>query len=194
MEEIGFYDYIMSTYKTASAAQQRIEHVRGFIESMGRFETEEEEAASLEVFLERLALTDLLKGKDDKVSQGVTLISLHSAKGLEFPVVFIVGVEEDVLPHKKSLYDETALEEERRLFYVGITRGMKELFLSHAENRIKYNKMTPMHPSRFLQEIPDEFLKKVERFDDDDQEIGEDDAKAMFANIRAMLDKQNADL
>jgi superfamily I DNA/RNA helicase len=114
------------------------------------------------------------------------LISLHSSKGLEFPAVFIVGVEEDILPHKKSAGD---IEEERRLFYVGITRAMKELFITHTSHRLKYGKAAPSNPSRFLKEIPEEVMTTVCRFEPEDPAQAEKTAESFFANIQAMLEK-----
>ena len=142
--------------------------------------------SSLQGFLEALALTDLMNEKDEKISFGVTLISLHSSKGLEFPAVFIVGVEEDILPHKKSAGD---IEEERRLFYVGITRAMKELYITYAVHRQKYGKNVPSNPSRFLEEIPEEVVTMVSRFEPEDPGQAEKTAESFFANIQAMLEK-----
>ena len=87
-------------------------------------------------------------------ADAVTLITLHAAKGLEFPVVFIAGLEEGVFPHSRSLDDEKQLEEERRLAYVGITRAKRRLFLSHAVRRATWGQGTLSVPSRFLFEIP----------------------------------------
>jgi len=164
---------------------KRIEAYEDFIRSLAHYESQEQ-APSLQGFLEALALTDLMNEKDEKISFGVTLISLHSSKGLEFPVVFIVGVEEDILPHKKSAGD---IEEERRLFYVGITRAMKELYITYAVHRQKYGKNVPSNPSRFLEEIPDEVVTTVSRFEPEDPAQAEKTAESFFANIQAMLGK-----
>jgi len=162
---------------------QRIENVEGFIRSLSQYE-ETSESPSLPGFLETLALTDLSNEKTEK-SFGVTLTSFHSAKGLEFPVVFIAGLEEDILPHKKSI--DTDLEEERRLFYVGITRAMKELYLSYTRNRIRYGKSLPSVPSRFLEEIPEHLLKRLDSIEEEDPEENERDAKNAFSKIRELL-------
>ena len=183
IEEINYRDYLHELHKNPKAALSRIEAYEDFILSMAHYESKES-APSLHGFLEALALTDLMNEKDEKKMFGVTLISLHSSKGLEFPVVFIVGVEEDILPHKKSVGD---VEEERRLFYVGITRAMKELFITHTTHRIKYGKDVPSNPSRFIEEIPVEVLKKIDRFEKETPEQAENSAKAFFANIKDML-------
>ena len=183
IEEIKYRDYLHELHKNHKAALGRIEAYEGFISSLAHYETKET-TPSLHGFLEALALTDLMSEKDEKKSFGITLISFHSSKGLEFPVVFIVGVEEDILPHKKSAGD---IEEERRLFYVGITRAMKELFITHTAHRIKYGKNVPANPSRFLEEIPEEAIKKVDRFEKETPEQAEKSAKSFFANIQELL-------
>ena len=87
-----------------------------------------------------------------------TLLTLHAAKGLEFPVVFIVGLEDGTLPHSRSFEDPEGMAEERRLFYVGITRAKRRLFLTHALNRTNYGYSEPADPSRFLEDIPGELV------------------------------------
>lgn len=109
-------------------------------------------------FLERLALvtdTDTVEGEET----GVTLMTLHNAKGLEFPVVFIVGVEEGVFPHIRSIGDTDQMEEERRLCYVGITRAMERLYLVNAWSRSLWGSLNYNPPSRFLNELPEELVK-----------------------------------
>jgi DNA helicase-2/ATP-dependent DNA helicase PcrA len=112
---------------------------------------------ALDRLLEETALVadqDSYEGDAD----AVTMITLHAAKGLEFPVVFIAGLEEGVFPHSRALDDEKELEEERRLAYVGMTRAMKRLFLSHAWRRATWGMGQPSVPSRFLLEIPAELM------------------------------------
>jgi DNA helicase-2/ATP-dependent DNA helicase PcrA len=186
IEDINYRDYIGGLYKTPEAAFRRMENLDGFVDSLGHYESTEE-TPSLHGFLETMALTDLLKEKEEKTGRGVTLISFHSAKGLEFPVVFIVGVEEDILPHKKSADKDEDIEEERRLFYVGITRAMNELYITHTEHRSKYGREKSSVPSRFLQELPEEAIKKMDRFEKLDPEQEKVYAKKCFANIKAIL-------
>ncbi|MCG2720950.1 MAG: UvrD-helicase domain-containing protein [Thermodesulfovibrionales bacterium] len=185
--EIGYRDYIVGLYKTPEAAFKRVENMDGLIDSLSYYESAEE-SPSLHGFLETMALTELMKEKEEKGGRGVTLISFHSAKGLEFPVVFIAGVEEEMLPHRKSADRDEDIEEERRLFYVGITRAMNELYLTRTEHRSRYGKEKSSLPSRFLQELPDEAVKKIERFENLDPEQEKVYAKKFFANIKAMFE------
>jgi DNA helicase-2/ATP-dependent DNA helicase PcrA len=89
------------------------------------------------------------------------MMSLHSAKGLEFPVVFLTGMEDGLFPHQRSLNDLEGLEEERRLCYVGMTRAMKQLYLTHAEQRRLHGTDSYCMPSRFIKEIPEELIEEV---------------------------------
>ena len=91
------------------------------------------------------------------------LMTMHSAKGLEFPIVFIIGMEEGVFPHSRALNDNDELEEERRLAYVGITRAEKQLFLTCARMRTLFGRTNANMPSRFLQEVPDELKTDASR-------------------------------
>jgi ATP-dependent exoDNAse (exonuclease V) beta subunit len=90
----------------------------------------------------------------------VTLMSLHSAKGLEFPIVYMVGMEEGLFPHSRSILDKEQMEEERRLCYVGITRAKNRLYMSYARRRLVYGSITSAMPSRFLSDIPEELIEK----------------------------------
>ena len=136
---------------------------------------------ALDRFLEETALV----ADQDSYEAGadaVTLITLHAAKGLEFPVVFIAGLEEGVFPHSRSLDDEKQLEEERRLAYVGITRAKRRLFLSHAARRATWGQGGLSVPSRFLFEIPAALMTgpRLERADDFDDDVGQVDPDLVF--------------
>ncbi len=119
-------------------------------------------AEGLSAFLEEVSLVADID-KYDPQADAVTLITLHAAKGLEFPVVFIVGLEENILPHSRSLEKESDLEEERRLLYVGITRAMQKLYLVYAFRRTVFGNATPGKPSRFLAEIPANLIRGREQ-------------------------------
>jgi DNA helicase-2/ATP-dependent DNA helicase PcrA len=186
IEEINYRDYISTLYKTPEAAFRRLENLEGFVDSLTHYESTEE-SPSLHGFLETMALADLIKEKEEKGERGVTLISFHSAKGLEFPVVFIAGVEEDILPHKKSADKDEDIEEERRLFYVGITRAMNELFITHTDHRLKYGKVKTSVSSRFLLELPEEATKNIDSFEELNPEQEKAHAEKFFANIKDIL-------
>ncbi|HSW62265.1 MAG TPA: UvrD-helicase domain-containing protein [Dissulfurispiraceae bacterium] len=185
IDEINYREYLHDIHKNPQAVIKRIEGYENFISSLAHYE-KKEQSPNLHGFLEALALTDMLEQKEEKNTFGVTLISFHSSKGLEFPIVFIVGAEEGILPHKKSASDA---EEERRLFYVGITRAMKELFITHARYRMKYGKAAPSSPSRFLEELPPEVTQNVSRRADDGPDDSEKAAVDFFSNIQKMLGK-----
>src|SRR5690625_6964100 len=95
------------------------------------------------------------------IEEKITLMTLHSAKGLEFPVVFLIGMEENIFPHSRSMMDEEEMEEERRLAYVGITRAEKELYLTHANMRTLYGRTNFNPISRFIEVISDELDDRI---------------------------------
>ncbi len=147
-------------------ARTRVENIDEFIGAVEEF-ARGTENPTLESYLENVSLVTELDNEGDERGY-VTLMTLHSAKGLEFPDVFITGLEEGIFPSGRSLQDDTRLEEERRLCYVGITRAQKRLFLSRASQRTIYNQVNHNAPSRFLEEIParllqDDWAEKKER-------------------------------
>jgi len=117
-------------------------------------------------FLENVALVEAEEEKNNEFSNDkqVTLMTLHAAKGLEFPVVFIVGLEEGIFPHSRALFDNRELEEERRLMYVGITRAKELLILSFAKSRIFFGQRNQNPPSRFLSDIPEDVIDSYEEY------------------------------
>ena len=146
--------------------KNRLENIEEFLGAVSEYE-QGAETPTLEDYLENVALVSDLDGAElgGKV---VTLMTVHSAKGLEFPIVFIAGLEEGVFPTGRSLQDEKRMEEERRLCYVAITRAQQQLFLSYAAQRMLYNQVNYNTPSRFLKEIPkrlidDQWISKRER-------------------------------
>jgi ATP-dependent DNA helicase Rep len=111
---------------------------------------------------------------------------LHAAKGLEFVHVFIIGCEEECLPHKNSIALDT-IEEERRLAYVGMTRAQKTLSLLYAKQRKRFNELQPMTPSRFLSELPDDLVERIGTGEDVPPEIQRASGQAHLANLKALL-------
>ncbi|CAH0285100.1 ATP-dependent DNA helicase PcrA [Peribacillus sp. Bi96] len=156
------YREMLQAEKTIES-QSRLENIDEFLSVTKAFE-ENSEDKSLVGFLTDLALVadiDQLDENSEEATNTVTLMTLHSAKGLEYPVVFLLGLEEGVFPHSRSLMDEEEMEEERRLAYVGITRAENELFISNAQMRTLYGR-TSMNPvSRFIGEIPEELLEDL---------------------------------
>jgi len=145
-------------------AQGRIENLEQLVEVGREFDAgAEAERDTLDVFLGEVALVADADARRDEAGV-VTLMTLHNAKGLEYPIVFITGCEEGVFPHSRAL-DEGGLEEERRLFYVGVTRAMRELYLTYAQRRAVFGAQTMGLRSRFLGEIPAELLDEIEPSD-----------------------------
>jgi DNA helicase-2/ATP-dependent DNA helicase PcrA len=141
-------------------AQQRQDNLRELVSATRQFGDEDADTDPLTAFLDHAAL-ESGEGQADAHEDAVQMMTLHSAKGLEFPVVFITGLEEGLFPHQMSSDDPGRLAEERRLCYVGLTRAMRELYLTHAESRRLYGNDTLNAPSRFLREIPADLIEEV---------------------------------
>ncbi len=142
--------------------QDRIENLQELANATRQFthESADDELDDLTAFLSH-AVLEAGEAQGDKFEDCVQLMTLHSAKGLEFPLVFISGLEEGLFPHSLSADDPERLEEERRLCYVGMTRAMQQLYLSHAETRRLHGKENYSRPSRFLREIPAELMEEI---------------------------------
>lgn len=148
-------------YKDPSEQETRWNAVQELVNAVATYEARDD-SPSLLGFLEESSLSDREEDKDedDRKEHAVTLMTLHSAKGLEFPEVYLVGMEEGLLPHKRSVLEETdTIPEERRLAYVGVTRAQEKLTLSFCKNRMKWGKLRPQIPSRFLMEMRGETEK-----------------------------------
>ncbi len=155
VDEIG----ILTEFKMEGTpeALARRENVQELLSAITEYMVEHPDA-TLDTFLEEVSLVADVDTWDNE-RNAVTLMTLHSAKGLEFPVVFITGLEEGLFPHSQSLSDRKELEEERRLFYVGITRAMKNLFLTCASQRYRFGDLTYATKSRFLDEIDETLIE-----------------------------------
>ncbi|MGP0128167.1 MAG: DNA helicase PcrA [cyanobacterium endosymbiont of Rhopalodia musculus] len=155
MQVSGYIDNLKQ--KGTEETNNRLENISELYNAILQFQ-EDEEDINLEGFLSNVSLSsDLndLKEEQEKVS----LMTLHSAKGLEFPVVFLVGLEQGLLPHVRSLNDPLSLEEERRLCYVGLTRAQEQLFLTYARERFVWGSKETKIPSQFLKELPSDLIK-----------------------------------
>jgi DNA helicase-2/ATP-dependent DNA helicase PcrA len=144
-------------------AEGRIENLRELGGVAAEFEQRSPDGTLAE-FLEQVSLVSE-QDEYDEESGSVTLMTLHNAKGLEFPVVFIIGLEDGVFPHYRSMGDPAQLEEERRLMYVGVTRARERLYLTFAWSRTLFGSTSYSPPSRFLGEIPSEFIRALEEGD-----------------------------
>jgi len=161
IEEIDYLNFIDKQYDNAKQVERRRNDVMRFIESANRFTNYYKENANLKNFVERLLLQDSQdkdkleeeEGDSDVRKNEVTLMTLHSSKGLEFKNVFLVGVEEETLPHKRTIAMGEDISEERRLCYVGITRAQEVLIMTYAKQRKLFGKDMPRSKSRFLHDL-----------------------------------------
>jgi DNA helicase-2/ATP-dependent DNA helicase PcrA len=149
LRRLDYYAYLEDG---SLQGESRAENVRELISVAKAYQD-----VGLDGFLEEVSLVSDLDSADFN-NNAVTLMTLHAAKGLEFPVVFMVGLEETIFPHSRSLYDANEMEEERRLMYVGMTRAREELYLLYASARVLYGGMQHNPPSRFLSEIDGQTL------------------------------------
>lgn len=188
LEEIGYIDYLRRTCKTAEEANKREEGLAEFLDSISehRARTGRSEKG-LQHFLDEVMLSSDREDEDDlEKKSGVCLITMHAAKGLEFPHVYLVGLEEGILPHSRSL-EEGSRDEERRLLYVGITRARERLTISYCTSRVRYGEPSPCQPSSFIKEMDKSFVEEI-CFEDLANEPASDEAAAnYFEQLKAML-------
>ena len=192
IEGIKLYDDLRSAAASMSAAQRRIDNVTGLLNSLERWAAKGKGNRELGAYLRALSLDS----SDDEKREGgdkIVLTTLHGAKGLEFPVCFMIGLEEELLPHARTLNPQatdvldadhaTDVSEERRLCYVGITRAQRKLYLTRACTRISRGRAMQRTPSRFLLEIPDELLEIRDLGEEARQQVPADEVKSFFANF-----------
>lgn len=159
---LGKAGYLEALNPDKEEDASRIENLEELINVAAKWDADvEQEGKGLTEFLTETSLISDIDGMDD--DDAVTLMTTHACKGLEFPVVFIIGAEEGIMPHGRSLSDPAELEEERRLMYVAMTRAEKRLFITHCQKRYNYGQAMPVYskPSRFLKEIPKEYTKRI---------------------------------
>src|SRR5699024_2181674 len=161
--------------ENTTEAETRIENLEEFLTVAIEFEEQEAEN-TLGDFLEGITLSSDIDGMEDS-EDSVTLMTLHSAKGLEFPVVFLVGLEEGIFPGNKSIGEPKELEEERRLFYVGITRAKQYLYLTCSKKRTIFGSTSYNAVSRFVNEIPSELLDGFDKLDDNSDDFNDSQYK-----------------
>jgi DNA helicase-2/ATP-dependent DNA helicase PcrA len=193
IEDIALYDDLRDASGSMSAAQRRIDNVTGLLDSLQRFTDKGRGADRLAELLRALSLDSSDNEKRDDNTDKVVLATLHGAKGLEFPVVFMIGLEEELLPHARTLNPQatdmqdpdhaTDISEERRLCYVGITRAQRKLYLTRACTRLSRGRVVPRTPSRFLLEIPDELLEVRDLSEEARQRVPAAEVGAFFASF-----------
>ncbi len=184
LRRIKYREYVNQSYRDAKSADSRwlCVNIIGRIMD-GMFAKEGRSLATVEKFIERMELRDSLEDQDDPDANEVQMMTLHACKGLEFPLVFLLGLEEDLLPHAR-LGQNT--DEERRLFYVGVTRAQKHLIMTRVEQRKRYGQMRPVAPSRFLLEIDTALIKELRG----GRPFAPGDREAMLAGLYQKLNKQ----
>lgn len=188
--ECGYIDYIKEQSTTAIQEKGKLDNIESLMVSIQNLIQREEdvEQKNIESVIRKLVLLDMLEQQqEEEDTDKVNLLTLHAAKGLEFPYVYIIGMEEELLPHKNSIVADT-IDEERRLMYVGITRAKQGLTLTLAEQRKAGGQMKQMTPSRFLDEFPEEELDWVGRKKQPSL-TGDDklDAQHYLNNLRSLL-------
>lgn len=161
IDEIHYYDFINKSYDSPKVASRKRDDVKNFLLSTDRFVDRFQEEATLQNYLEKLLLVDNQdnqNSEEDFMKNEVQLMTLHSSKGLEFETCFLIGVEEELLPHKNVIKENGDIDEERRLCYVGITRAKAHLYMTYAKERKIYGKNIKRTMSRFLANNEDDFI------------------------------------
>ncbi len=190
LAELDYSSWLQETSNSDRAAERRNENVEDLIDWLGNLRKGELEGAPLADLVSRLSLMDVLERQaEEEGGDRVSLMTLHAAKGLEFPHVFLVGMEEELLPHRASI-EEDNIEEERRLAYVGVTRARQTLTLSLARRRRKYGELTPCEPSRFLAELPKEDLLWVGDKSEADKAENRKRGTAALAGLKGVLSQE----
>jgi len=187
LKDIDYRDWLTQTSASDKTAERRWENVRDLVDWLQRLLDDEHKGETLAEMVNHLSLMDILERQDeDEAGDRVALMTLHAAKGLEFPTVFLVGMEEGLLPHQSSI-EEDNIEEERRLAYVGLTRAQRQLIITTAEKRRRGGELVRCEPSRFLQELPADDLKWEGRGVKLSEEEKQQRGKASIAGLRALL-------
>ncbi len=192
LDDIGYEAWLQQNASSSAVAERRMQNVNYLVESLektiNRGVEEGEDPGTMEDAISRLILRDLMERQeeDDEHADKVNLMTLHASKGLEFPHVYLIGVEEEILPHRNSI--ETGdIEEERRLAYVGITRAKRNLTLMLAARRKQFGEQQECEPSRFLEELPKEDVE-FEGFGTPDAEQVQRKGKEALAGLKNLFD------
>ena len=185
LEETGYSEWIKRNSKNESEADMRRDNIDTVVQDL---KEASKKGRTLQKYLD---LSALARERDDdndiEKQRGVTLITLHASKGLEYPVVYLVGLEEGTLPHKRSI-EEGTRDEERRLLYVGITRAQDRCTLSWCPVRTKWGQKVASEPSSFLMELDDKYVDQTDYDDIMGAEVSEEEAADFFADLKSMFD------
>ena len=184
INDSGYMDDLKRSCKTPEEALNRESGVKEILNALA--EHQNRKRGDIRDFLDELSLNREREEDKKEDAKGLTLITMHAAKGLEFPHVFLVGAEDGILPHERSKSEGT-VDEERRLFYVGITRAMKSLTITHCRNRTKFGSAMSCRPSPFLKEADGEGVLMETYEDIMSRPVAEEDIVTSFASLRAML-------
>jgi ATP-dependent DNA helicase Rep len=188
VDESGYEHWLRETAKDPAQASHKLENVDELVEWIARIAKRKPDDWTLADILSHMSLLDMLDNRDDEADANqVTLTTLHAAKGLEFAHVFLVGMEEGILPHQNAIEGDT-IEEERRLAYVGLTRAQRELVITYARCRRRYGEFVDGTPSRFLEELPVDELEWEGRNQDQSPEARQERGQAALAALRALID------
>jgi ATP-dependent DNA helicase Rep len=190
VEGMNYAAWLREEASSPQVAERRMENVTDLLDWLGALSKGELQEKTLAEMVNHLSLMDVLERQaEEEGGERVALMTLHAAKGLEFPHVFLVGMEEELLPHRTSI-DEDTIEEERRLAYVGITRAQVSLTFTLTQRRKRYGELIESEPSRFLNELPGnqvDWDTKREVTQEERQARG----KAHLANLRGMLEGES---
>lgn len=187
LDDIAYSDWLKQTSTTETAATRRLENVDELLSWLARLQDEDGKGRDLAQLVAHLTLMDIIERQDEETEDDrVVLMTLHAAKGLEFPHVYLVGMEEELLPHRSSIEDDN-IAEERRLAYVGLTRAQRNLVMSCAERRRRGGELVRCEPSRFIQELPSDDLRWEGRGSKLSPEEKQARGQASLAGLKAML-------
>ena len=186
IQEIGYEQHLKEDSKSKETADRRMRNVNDLVAWLKRIAEKESNEKSLAEVVSKIMLMDILeRNEEEEAHDQVSLMTLHAAKGLEFPHVFLIGVEENILPHQNSIETDN-IEEERRLAYVGITRAQRSCTFSYCTHRKRYGEISECEPSRFLNELPEDDLEWVNK-KQLSPEVIKERGRANLANLKTML-------
>ena len=187
IKHIDYEQYLKEDSKSKESAERKIKNVYELIEWLKRIADKETDGQKpLAEIVAKIMLMDIMdRNQEAEISDQISLMTLHAAKGLEFPHVFLIGIEENILPHQNSI-DNDNIEEERRLTYVGITRAQRTCTFSYCTHRKRYGEISECEPSRFLNELPVEDLEWINK-KQLTPEVIKERGKANLTNLKTML-------